>query len=110
MACGTPEDEAPELLTPLSDADLETYFVRQPQTPTEIEQACRAVEVCCVNSLRYGGTEPAILHRLGNRAEYCDHPLPGGPTRTRWETDAQWRAIRREWRRASAPWWRFWNR
>ena len=72
MACGAPEDEAPDLLSPLTDADLETYFARQPVTPDEIGRACRAAEVCCVSSLRYGGRDPAIIRRLGNTGEYCD--------------------------------------
>lgn len=72
MACGAPETQAPELLWPLADGDLDTYFVRQPATPTEVEHACRAAEACCVTALRYGGCDPAIIRRLGNSGEYCD--------------------------------------
>jgi hypothetical protein len=72
MACGAPEDEARELLSPLSDEDLETYFVRQPETPAEVERACRAAQVCCVSALRYGGRDPAVIQRLGNTPEFCD--------------------------------------
>ena len=79
MFCGAPEAEAPALLAPLEGGNHDTYFVRQPSTPEEVEQACRALEVCCVGALRYGGTDPAILRRLGNDPEYCDHVLPGGP-------------------------------
>lgn len=104
MACGAPEAEAPDLLAPLSADDNETYFVRQPETPEDIGRACRAVHVCCVAALRYGGTDPAVLKRLGNRVEYCDHPLPGGPTRAEWETDASWQAASRH------AWWQFWKR
>lgn len=82
LACGTPELEAPDLLAPGTNDDLETYFIRQPETPEEIERACCAIEVCCVLALRYGGTDPVILRRLGNLEEYCDHPLPGGPMLT----------------------------
>jgi hypothetical protein len=31
-ACGAPEAEAPTLLAPLTDDNLDTYFVRQPET------------------------------------------------------------------------------
>ena len=79
IACGAPEDEAPELLAPLTDENYTTYFRRQPQTAEEVESACRAIEVCCTSALRYAGTEPAIIKRLGNRTEFCDHVLPGGP-------------------------------
>ena|SRR5881394_4171339 len=106
MACGAPEDEAPELLAALDDDNYETYFVRQPTTPEEVERACRAAEVCCVSAVRYGGADPAIIQRLGNRATYCDHLLPGGPIRFAWETEEQWRAARGRCR----PWWAFWHR
>ena len=76
MACGAPEDEAPDLLAPLEGDNYDTYFVRQPTTPDEIERACRAIECCCVNALRYGGTDPRIIRRLGNSVEHCDHILP----------------------------------
>ncbi len=78
LACDAPESEARDLLAPLEDDNFDTYFVRQPETAEEIERACRALEVCCVAALRYGGTDPKIIRRLGNDPEYCDHLLPGG--------------------------------
>lgn len=107
LACGAPEYEAPELLTPLDDDNYDTYFVRQPETPEEVERACRAAEVCCVNALRYGGTDPAVIRRLGNDPQYCDNLLPGGPVpRPKWLPDyvAASRAARPK------PWWQFWRR
>jgi hypothetical protein len=80
LACDAPEHEAPDLLAPLTGGNYDTYFVRQPATPDEIERACRALEVCCVAALRYGGTDPNIIRRLGNDPDYCDRLLPGGPT------------------------------
>ena len=79
LACDAPEHEAPDLLAPLIGDNLDTYFVRQPTTPDEVERACRALEVCCVIALRYGGTDPNIIRRLGNEPDYCDRLLPGGP-------------------------------
>jgi hypothetical protein len=79
LACDAPESEAPDLLAPLIGDNGDTYFVRQPTTPDEIERACRALEVCCVAALRYGGTDPNIIRRLGNEPDYCDRLLPGGP-------------------------------
>jgi hypothetical protein len=75
LACIRPEAAAPTLLAPLDDSNSDTYFVRQPETPQEIEMACRAVLSCCVSSLRYGGKDADIIRRLGNSAEHCDHPL-----------------------------------
>src|SRR5688572_29965821 len=107
-ACGAPEAEAPELLAPLDDENFETYFIRQPETPAEIEQACRALEVCCLVTLRYGGQDPSIIRRLGNRSEYCDHLLPGGPVRMSWESDEQWeRVLASDQQRTH--WWQFWR-
>lgn len=78
LACDAPESEAPDLLAPLESDNYDTYFVKQPETAKEIERACRALEVCCVAALRYGGTDPEIIRWLGNDPLYCDHLLPGG--------------------------------
>jgi hypothetical protein len=75
LACEAPETEAPNLLAPLVNGNYDTYFIKQPRTRDEIEQACRAIEVCCVAALRYGGTDPAIIKRLGNKPENCDYIL-----------------------------------
>jgi hypothetical protein len=64
LSCGTPEHEAPTLLAPLTDENSDTYFLRQPETEEEIERACWAIKVCCVDALRYGGKDPKILMRL----------------------------------------------
>jgi uncharacterized protein (TIGR02996 family) len=75
LACEAPEAEAPDLLAPLQDGNITTYFVRQPQTAEEIERACQAIEVCCVMDLRYGGTDPKIIARLRNDPLACDYLL-----------------------------------
>ena len=108
LACGAPEAEAPGLLAPLDDDNYDTYFVRQPATSEEVERACRAIEVCCASALRYAGTDPAIIRRLGNRGEWCDHLLPGGPIRLPCESDAQWARAQAEWRRANPRPWEGW--
>jgi uncharacterized protein (TIGR02996 family) len=75
LACEAPENEAPDLLAELNRGNSTTYFVRQPQTAAEIERACSAAVVCCVADVRYGGTDPKIITRLGNDPLYCDHLL-----------------------------------
>jgi hypothetical protein len=67
---------APELLAPLDEINTETYFLRQPTTPEEIEHACQAIEGCCADALCYGGNDPSIIERLDNNPGYCDHLLP----------------------------------
>jgi hypothetical protein len=73
LACGLPEGEAPDLLAPLNEQNNITHLVRQPQTPDDIERACRAVRCCCVQDLRYGGQNLEIIHLLGNDPDYCDY-------------------------------------
>jgi uncharacterized protein (TIGR02996 family) len=73
LACEAPEHEAPDLLAELDPENTRTYFVRQPRTGEEIERACSAAEVCCVADVRYGGTDPKIITRLGNDPLYCDY-------------------------------------
>jgi hypothetical protein len=73
MSCEAPEGEAPNLLAPLNDTNFVTHFIRQPATPEEIEQACRAIKVCCVYDVRYGGTDPEVIEQLGNTAKHSDY-------------------------------------
>ena len=78
LACAAPEAEAPDLLASLTEGNYDTYFVRQPMTEAEIEEACGAIEVCCVAALRYAGTDAEIIRRLGNTAEHTDYVLVFG--------------------------------
>lgn len=78
LACGLPEIEAPELLAPLEGDNYTTYFVKQPETAEEVEHACLAIRVCCVDDLRYGGQDRAIIERLGNDPRVCDFVIRGG--------------------------------
>jgi hypothetical protein len=90
LHCGVPEAEAPALLASLTEDNHTTYFVRQPVTPAEVELACRAIEVCCMASLRYGGHDPKIIRRLGNNAMNCDNLLPGGSIQPRRNLASRW--------------------
>ena len=78
LACEAPEVEAPELLAPLTGGNYTTYFVRQPQSPLEVESACRAIGVCCMMDVRYGGTDRAIIERLGNDPTASDYVIRDG--------------------------------
>jgi len=98
LACELPEGECPECLAPLNDKNHDTYFVRQPRTQEEVENACSAALSCCVNAIRYGGREPEVINRLGNRADYCDNVLAGGPVRFSWESDESWESAKLDYR------------
>jgi hypothetical protein len=90
LRCNTPEEAAPDLLAELSAENSDTYFIRQPISPAEVEQACEAILSCCMDALRYGGTDPDIIRRLGNRPSSSDFVLPGGPVRFPGENDFSW--------------------
>lgn len=74
IACGA-EHRKPKhtLLAPLDDSNLDTYFVRQPESLEEIEQAINAMKLCCVDALRYGGREKQIISKLNNDPDWCDY-------------------------------------
>lgn len=95
LSCMAPESEAPTLLASLDDENSDTYFVRQPQSVHETEQACRAAEVCCVAAIRYGGRDPRVIRRLG--AEYCDFEIGRSG-------ELVIRAVR------GRRWWQFWKK
>jgi hypothetical protein len=73
LDCALPEDSAPELLADIENEDNYTHFIRQPENDDEVEKACDACEVCCVNALRYGGKDKNIITRLYNTPDYCDY-------------------------------------
>ena len=121
MQCEAPEAEAPELLAPLNDQNIDTYFVRQPSTRAEISKAGMAARVCCVSALRYGGRDPAIIAELQNDPELCDHIIDDNGKCVMTVDDngdllpfakqiiearrAKWQ---REWRKRNKRWWQFW--
>lgn len=77
LTCHGPESQAPELLAELNSENMTTYFIRQPETDIETERACRAVQYCCVDALRYAGQNANIIHRLGNNPAHCDYLICG---------------------------------
>jgi hypothetical protein len=113
LCCEAPEHEAPGLLAPLNCDNSDTYFLRQPATDQEIKQACRALAVCCVAALRYGGKDPAIIQRLGNSPELCDYTIDEhgnlvltADAETIIRIDAQNRKLVAKRKRR---WWQFWR-
>lgn len=76
VSCEAPHAEAPDLMgLPGSSArDCGCYFRRQPSTPEEVERACDAVMVSCVEAVRYAGNDRNILSKLYQRGAYssCD--------------------------------------
>ncbi|MBB2145393.1 hypothetical protein GM921_07855 [Pedobacter sp. LMG 31464] len=73
--CGAPEVEAMGLMAHSAGG---CYFIRQPETEEEIEQAINAIAVSCVSAVRYGGTDQKIIKRLYalKLESECDYIMP----------------------------------
>ena len=81
LGCCTPEYEAPDLMgfeENLENPSYGCFFKKQPETPDELNRTLSAMQVNCIDTLRYGGTDTAILRRLQELGmeDQCDHPLP----------------------------------
>ena len=80
LACGVWENEAPDLLAWLPDADTpQCYVARQPETDAEFDRMKAAMHVGEVDCLRVHACKPEWAARL--RAEGLDHHIdpPDGP-------------------------------
>lgn len=72
IACEAPYYEAPELMGRPGSGETNhgCFFRRQPSTPDEIESACNAIMVSCVEAVRYAGEDRKILQRLYELGAY----------------------------------------
>ena len=120
--CGAPEAEAPTLFAPFDDTYTDTYFVRQPSTPEEAEQAIMSARVCCVSAVRYGGTDREIISKLGNDPAMCDYIVTeSGELKctvgndgtllpfAQAIVDVLQAKFHRQWKKQSKRWWQFWR-
>lgn len=110
------------MFAPFDDTYTDTYFVRQPSTSEEIEQAIMAARVCCVTAIRYGGTDREIISKLGNDPAVCDYIITeSGQFRYTVGSDgkllpfaqsiveARQAELQRQWKRRNKKWWQFWR-
>lgn len=79
ISCRAPEHEARGLVA--YDKEDGCYFKKQPETPTEVTDAIRAMFVSCIEAYRYAGHDLSIRRRLAElgHSRLCDHPLEGHP-------------------------------
>ena len=76
ISCGVPQELAPTLVGWRDAQNLtDCYWIRQPQTPNELEQAIKVIRDQDLYCHRYAGTDAQIIKRLP--PEQCDHDLKG---------------------------------
>ncbi len=81
MACGAPEVQAPTLMS--HDERGHCFFIRQPRTKDETDEAILGLWASCCGAVRYQGQNREILIRLSAQglAEQCDYQLDEAPKR-----------------------------
>jgi hypothetical protein len=62
--CGVPQSIAPELVGWVNEKETRCYWIRQPQTPDEIDRAIKILHTQELGCHRYAGNDPEILKRL----------------------------------------------
>jgi hypothetical protein len=79
ISCGAPEMLAPDLMS--HDSQGHCFFIRQPTTPEESNDAIAGTWASCCGALRYGGENRETLIRLAELglAEQCDFRLKNEP-------------------------------
>jgi hypothetical protein len=72
-SCGVPQVAAPDLVGWTDGEYPVCRWIKQPSTPTELEQAFSIFDGQELGCHRYAGTDPEIQKRVGS--ENCDHPV-----------------------------------
>jgi len=73
-ACGVPQAIAPDLVGWTNEKYRQCYWIKQPETPGEIERAVEILHAQELGCHRYSGTDPLLLAKLP--VEDCDHLRP----------------------------------
>jgi hypothetical protein len=73
-ACGVPQLIAPELVGWTEEKAPSCYWIRQPESPEEVDRAIKIIQTQELGCHRYAGNDPAILERLPR--EDCDFLCP----------------------------------
>lgn len=72
IACGLPEMVAPDLIAHVEVPLYHCYWKKQPETPSELEQAFKIFDGQEAGCHRYAGSDRSIQARIGR--DNCDHP------------------------------------
>jgi ferredoxin len=80
VACGASAAAAPDLIRfrEASQSTMGCYFIKQPSTSAEVDQAVAAIKASCDHAVRYRGNDPAILVRISPIS--VDNPFRYRPT------------------------------
>src|SRR4051812_9846087 len=65
VSCRAPETEARGLMS-FDEEHSSCFFERQPTTLEEEYRAIRAVWASCCGAVRYGGSDPNLIARMGS--------------------------------------------
>ena len=74
LSCGVPQLIAPELVGWTEEKSPSCYWIRQPESPEEVDRAIKIIHTQELGCHRYAGNDPAILERLPG--EDCDFLCP----------------------------------
>jgi hypothetical protein len=74
LSCGVPQSVAPDLVGWTSENSPQCYWIKQPETAAELNQAIKLFQTQELGCHRYSGNNPALLQKLP--AEDCDHFHP----------------------------------
>jgi hypothetical protein len=78
--CGVPHVIAPDLVGWRDEQQSHCEWIKQPETPDEIDRAIKILHTQELDCHRYAGDDPSILER--SPAQCCDHLHPVKPIRT----------------------------
>jgi hypothetical protein len=71
-----PHAAAPDLMGFLGNDDQgHCFFMRQPVTSQDMQQAVASIRASCCGAVRYGGNDPEVLRTLRavGRKDSCDN-------------------------------------
>lgn len=74
IGCGVPQSVAPDLVGWTNEHHPQCYWIKQPETAAELNQAIKLFRMQELGCHRYSGNDPAILQTLP--VEDCDHFRP----------------------------------
>ena|ERR1700740_1150905 len=76
LSCGVPQSVAPTLVGWRdTENSTECYWIRQPRTAEQLEQAIRIIHEQELDCHRYAGTDPKVIRKLP--PSQCDFPSIG---------------------------------